>query len=172
VRALVTILAALLLAASLCAAALEPARAKRTTAACVGRGNAIVVTTGSHRLRLCRADQADADFRVALGRGGVDKRRTNDNKTPLGEYALGDPVPSDRFGTFIPVDYPTAAQRKEGHTGGAIGIHGPHRTFRWLGRITTWLEWTRGCVALGRDEDIRTVSRWMRGHQVHEVVIE
>ena len=104
-----------------------------------------------------------AEYRVALGRGGTGKHVQGDEKTPLGTYALGAPRPSSRFGTFIPVAYPTPEQQLQGFTGGDVGIHGPDRRFRWVGRATAWFDWTAGCIALGTDEEVLAVAAWMRG---------
>jgi murein L,D-transpeptidase YafK len=62
---------------------------------------------------------------------------------------------------FIPVGYPTAEQAKKGYSGGAIGVHGPVRGFTWAGALNTWVDWTRGCIAVATDEDIRKVSLWV-----------
>jgi L,D-peptidoglycan transpeptidase YkuD (ErfK/YbiS/YcfS/YnhG family) len=139
---------------------------------CHGRGSSIVIDVDAHTLRLCDQDRAVRMHRVALGRGGVDKKERGDRKTPLGVYTLGAPRVSTRFGTFIPVGYPTAEQKKEGYTGSAIGIHGPDRRFRWLGRLTTWVDWTAGCIAVGRDEDIENVARWIKLRGVTKIIIE
>jgi len=55
---------------------------------------------------------------------------------------------SERFHEFVPVGYPTEAQRAEGRTGSAIGVHGPDARFRWLGPATVWVDWTNGCIAV------------------------
>jgi len=149
--------AAALLAASLAV----PARAAADDA-CPEAGTAIVVEAGSHTLWLCGDGVAVARFPVALGRGGLDKREKGDGKTPAGAYALGAPRPSARFGLFIPVAYPTPAQRDRGYTGGAVGIHGPHRRMRWAGEANTWSDWTDGCIALASDEDLRRVAWFVR----------
>jgi murein L,D-transpeptidase YafK len=122
----------------------------------------VFVSTSEHRLWLCQDGRSRARFAVALGSGGVDKRTQGDRKVPLGSYELGLPRPSARFGTFVPIAYPTAEQRKLGFTGQDVGIHGPERRARWLGRANTWLDWTAGCVALGTEEDLAQVTRFVR----------
>jgi murein L,D-transpeptidase YafK len=92
---------------------------------CFERGTSIVVRTDEHELYLCEQGKLVETYGVALGKGGVNKRRRGDNKTPLGTYALGAPRKSTKFGLFIPVAYPTAEQRGKGFTGGDIGVHGP-----------------------------------------------
>ncbi len=97
-------------------------------------------------------------YRVSLGSAGVDKRAQGDRRTPLGTYTLGAPRPSARWGTFIPIGYPTDEQRRRGFTGSDVGIHGPERRLRWLGPINAWLDWTAGCVAVPDDRALARVA--------------
>jgi murein L,D-transpeptidase YafK len=139
---------------------------------CQGNRVSVVVDTGPHKLWLCADNKIVKEFKIAHGRGGVDKRKRGDNKTPLGEYPLGTPQPSNKFGIFIPIGYPTDKQLKKGFTGSDIGIHGPSRMFKWLGRITTWFDWTQGCIAVGTDDDISEIARWMKEKQVSKIIIK
>jgi murein L,D-transpeptidase YafK len=125
---------------------------------CATTSSAVVVLTASRSLWLCEGQKARARFRVSLGSAGVDKRVEGDRKTPLGTYALSAPRPSARWGTFIPIGYPTPEQRKLGYTGAAVGIHGPARAFRWAGVANAWLDWTAGCIGLASDEEIARVA--------------
>jgi murein L,D-transpeptidase YafK len=143
-------------------AAAAPGVAAGESLACSSSEPQVVVTTKDHRLWLCDQGRPVASYRVALGRGGTDKRAQGDGKTPLGSYALGDPRPSSRFGTFIPVAYPTADQRRRGFTGTAVGVHGPDRRFRWAGRMNAWIDWTAGCIALATDDEMQAVATWVR----------
>lgn len=110
-------------------------------------------------------------FHVALGRGGVDKRAEGDSRTPRGRYTLGAARPSSRYHRFIPVGYPTASQAGQGFTGSDVGIHGPRDAFAWLGRTTVWVDWTRGCIALGTKADVDRVAEWARVNAAREIVI-
>lgn len=132
------------------------------TEACAPSGDLVLVDTHTHALSLCSDGRALASFRVALGRGGVDKRREGDGRTPLGTYPLGAPRPSARFGTFVPIGYPDAEQRAQGLTGRDVGIHGPERRLAWLGGASTWVDWTAGCVATGTDDEIARVATFVR----------
>src|SRR5262249_49780263 len=134
------------------------------TPPCAAGATRIEVRTREHALWLCEDGRAVKHFAVALGRGGSGKRTDGDGKTPLGSYALGAPRPSAEFGLFIPVGYPTEDERRRGFSGGAIGIHGPKRAWRWLGRANLWADWTRGCVALATDDHLRAVADWIRRH--------
>jgi hypothetical protein len=136
-------------------------------------GDAVVlVDAKAHVLCLCRKGRAESAFRVALGRGGIDKRHEGDGRTPTGRYALRAPRPSSRYRLFIPVAFPTAAQAQAGYSGSDIGIHAPHLGFVWLRHATLWADWTRGCIAVGTWGEIERIAAWVRQHPAAEIVIE
>ena len=168
-------LAALVLGALL-GAALAAVAVRGPAAASVPRcpptGTLVAVHSADHRLQLCRAGRVEGSFRVALGRGGLDKRREGDSRTPLGRYALGAPRASERFHRFVPVAYPTEAQRAEGRTGSAIGVHGPDARFRWLGLATVWVDWTNGCIAVGTRGEIDAVAEWVARAGARTITID
>jgi hypothetical protein len=151
---------------------LLPALAQGQADPCRGRGSVLLVDVAAHRLTLCQASSALARFPVALGRGGVGKRVRGDTKTPLGAYPLGAPRASARFGTFIPVGYPTREQRRQGFTGDAIGLHGPPRATRDLGSINVSIDWTLGCIAVADDATIREIAAWVRANPGVEILVE
>lgn len=132
----------------------------------------MVVLLSDHRLLLCRSGALDRVYPVALGRGGVGKRKVNDNRTPAGAYALGAPRPSKRFGTFIAIGYPTHEQRRLGFSGGGIGVHGPDRRFAWAGRANTVVDWTRGCIATASYEAIDEIARWVIRERARVIHLE
>ena len=144
--------------------------AAATANPCAAYGTALYVNAAERRLYVCERGQAKESLPVALGSGGIDKRKQGDAKLPLGEYALGQPRGSTSFHAFIPVGYPTAEQRRQGYTGGDVGVHGPPRSIQ--GRATTALDWTLGCVAVGTDEEIDRIARWVSANQVRRVVIK
>jgi murein L,D-transpeptidase YafK len=111
-------------------------------------------------------------YRVRFGFGGLGKTREGDRKTPLGTYALDAPRASAKYGTFIGLGYPTEAQRAAGYTGSAVGVHGPGRSSRWLGRVSTWFDTTDGCIALGTDEEMDALAAWVREAGARSIVIE
>lgn len=137
---------------------------------CPVAGHAVVVNTSARTLSLCSEGRAAERFPVALGRGGVDKRREGDGRTPLGSYALGPPRPSARYGTFVPIAYPTPEQRALGFTGRHVGIHGPARGAAWLGSLSTRVDWTAGCVATGTDEELARIAAFVRRHRPRVVL--
>lgn len=137
------------------------------------KGEAVLlVDTATHELKLCERGTAMRAFRVALGSGGTGKTKAGDDKTPLGVYSLGLPRPSQRFGVFIPVGYPTKEQLAKGLTGAEIGIHGPDRHFAPLGTASAWVDWTAGCVAVGSDEAIQAVAAWVKAKKVGIVQLD
>lgn len=137
---------------------------------CHDHETAVVVRVHPHELFLCEDGREVAQHRVALGAGGLDKRRMGDEKTPLGSYSLGAPRPSQSFGTFVPVGYPTAAQQKAGYTGNSVGIHGPPRGAG--GVFATAIDWTAGCIAVATDGEIEKISDWVRRRHVRTVRLE
>jgi hypothetical protein len=138
------------------------ATAAEDDARCPASGDAIVVLSTVRELWLCADGAPSARFDVALGRGGVGKRRRGDGRTPLGTYALGAPRASTRYGTFIPIGYPTPAQAASGFSGGAVGIHGPPRGMAPSEYPLTGVDWTLGCVATASDEEIDAIARFVR----------
>ena len=129
---------------------------------CPDKGDVVTVIARKRELWLCQEGAAVARFQVAMGRGGVDKRRKGDGRTPLGTYTLGSPRPSVQFGLFIPIDYPTREQAALGFSGGEVGIHGPPRGLTEPEYPTTAVDWTRGCIATGLDTDIGAIAEFVR----------
>ncbi len=156
-----------LLAAAVCGSACA---GERSDARCPPAAAVALVETREHRLVLCDAGRSVGTYPVALGRGGTGKRVQGDGKTPLGAYALGAPRPSRGFGTFIPIGYPTAEQRRSGYTGTAVGIHGPPRRTRWAGRANAWFDWTAGCVGVASDADLGAVAAFVRARRPAVVI--
>lgn len=129
---------------------------------CAAPDARIVVDVKNHTLTLCERYTEVETFDVRLGRGGVGKTREGDGKTPIGTYGLGRPRPSERFGTFIPIGYPTDEQKKRGYTGSAVGVHGPPRWVRWLGNLVNTFDLSDGCVGVARDSEVQRIAQWVR----------
>jgi L,D-peptidoglycan transpeptidase YkuD (ErfK/YbiS/YcfS/YnhG family) len=128
---------------------------------CDSYGTTIIADTANDKLFLCFNDKLGAKYNIAIGRKGTGKKKQGDKKTPLGTYTLGKPRTSEKYHTFITVGYPTTSQKEQGYTGGAIGLHGPHKSFRWLGRLTAWFDWTQGCIAVGTVKEILEIAKWV-----------
>jgi len=131
----------------------------------------IEVSTSNSTLFLCDSTGVKAQYKVAFGTGGFDKKKEGDAKTPLGRYAFGPPRKSDKFFIFIPIGYPTADQKKKGYTGRDVGLHGPSRSFAFAGGLNTLVNWTDGCVAVGTDREITEISEWVKSAKVKEIYI-
>ena len=136
---------------------------------CADKGTALFVDATHRTLWLCESGKAVEAMPVALGRGGLDKRVEGDAKVPLGAYPLGSARPSKSFHLFIPVGYPTSTQRRNGFSGGAIGVHGPLRAYG--GAISTGIDWTLGCIAVGTDEEIGRVADWLETSKARRIII-
>jgi murein L,D-transpeptidase YafK len=136
-----------------------------TPAVCPTTGDVVAVFTRKREIWLCRHGSEVGRIPVALGRGGNGKKRTGDHRTPLGAYTFGTPRPSKLYGTFIPIAYPTREQASNGHSGSALGIHGPPRGQSEPEYPTTAFDWTMGCVATGTDSDVETIAEFVRRYQ-------
>jgi len=130
----------------------------------------LVVVAEQHRLSLCEQQREVRSFSVRLARNGLGKRRSGDGKLPLGRYPLGTPQASARYGTFIPIGYPTSQQRGSGYTGGDIGVHGPDRRVRWLGSLVNLVDTTNGCVGIATDGEMKDLVAWISEH--HAALID
>ena len=144
----------------------EPVGSDQTCAAPDAR---IVVDLKKHTLALCAKDKLVEVFDVRLGRGGVGKTKEGDAKTPVGTYSLGEPRPSNRYGTFIPIGFPTEEQKKKGYTGSAVGVHGPLRVVKWLGRLVNSFDSSDGCVGVALDTEIDKIASWVRTESVRTI---
>jgi hypothetical protein len=73
---------------------------------------------------------------------------------------------------LIPLGSPTPAQRANGFTGSAVGVHGPHRSMRFLGAHVNDFDSTDGCVGLGSDAEMDRIARWMRETGTARIVLQ
>ncbi len=147
----------------------------RGTVDCPSSRHAIVVVdTGKHTMALCESGTRNAErtFTVRIGSQGTGKSREGDEKTPLGTYRLGSPRASATYGIFVPIEYPTPDQRKAGFTGGAVGVHGPGRSVRWLGPFVNTFDTTDGCVGIATVPEMRAVATWIHEHGARDIVIQ
>jgi len=137
-----------------------------TLPGCPSTEAVVFVDTHAHVLLACEGGLAAHAYRVRLGSGGAGKTREGDRRTPLGVYGLAAPRRSERFGTFVPVGYPTAAQVALGYTGSAIGVHGPPRALRPFGRYLSAFDTTAGCVGLASDAEMDELRGWIEARGV------
>ncbi len=91
--------------------------------------------------------KAGQDY-ISIGKGGTGKRRSGDQRTPLGIYFVTEQLDTTRlhekYGvTAFPLDYPNAWDRRHGRTGDGIWVHGVDPN----GGARPPLD-TDGCIAL------------------------
>jgi murein L,D-transpeptidase YafK len=137
----------------------------QSPSACPPAGDVVAVFTRKREIWLCRRGVETARIPVAIGRGGAGKKRAGDHRTPVGSYALGEPRRSSQYGLFIPIEYPTPEQARMGHSGDALGIHGPPRGQEEPEYPTTAVDWTLGCIATGTDADVEAVASFVRRYR-------
>jgi murein L,D-transpeptidase YafK len=95
--------------------------------------SALVVDVANYRLFVFRngpgGPRLESDFYVSIGKGGSDKRREGDEKTPVGVYRVSSYLPGEKLpdmygvGAF-PISYPNDWDVLLGRTGSGIWIHG------------------------------------------------
>lgn len=132
---------------------------------CASRATSLVAMMSNTTLYVCENGAIKEAYDIAIGRGGIGKKKDGDLKTPLGTYPLGQPHNSTRFGIFIPVGYPTAAQKAKGMTGHDVGIHGPDSIFPCAGVLNVSVNWTQGCLAVADDRFIVQIADFVKAHK-------
>lgn len=138
---------------------------------CEGYGTSLVALADINVLYLCKNNLAVANYDLSLGLFGIGKTKEGDWRTPIGSYSLAMPRPSDKFGTFMEIGYPTKEQRAKGFTGGDVGIHGPKRMLRCAGFLNVVVDWTQGCLAVASDSFIKEIARFVKQNKVNEITI-
>ena len=133
----------------------------------------VVVESKKKVMHLCEKGKLIKSHWVNLGQGGMGKRKQGDGKTPLGIYTLSKPrASSSGFTYFIPVGYPTKAQRAKGFTGGAIGIHGPPNYIPQMMVDAAFMTpWTQGCIMVRTLNEIEEIRAWVLKTGARKIVI-
>jgi len=111
------------------------------------------------------------DFYISMGRGGPDKTREGDLKTPLGVYFVESYIPpsklTDEYGSgAYPINYPNALDVKQGRTGYGIWLHGTHSGTYSRPPLTS-----EGCVVLP-NEDLLSVGSYITLGQTPVIIGE
>ena len=94
------------------------------------------------------APSLSQDYYVSIGKGGGDKRREGDEKTPVGVYRVSSYLPGNKLpdlygeGAF-PIDYPNPWDVERGRTGSGIWLHGTESERYSRAPLSS-----RGCVTL------------------------
>ncbi|HEY6879951.1 MAG TPA: L,D-transpeptidase family protein [Polyangiales bacterium] len=89
------------------------------------------------------------------GRAAGKKQFEGDQRTPEGRYVVSPARPSARFGLFLAVSYPNAAdvlaaERAGVRPGGSIGVHGPQPWYAFLGSAQSLVDHSDGCIVTDR----------------------
>lgn len=99
-----------------------------------------------------------ADYYISMGRGGVEKEKEGDLRTPLGVYFVQSYIPpdklADKYGAgAYPINYPNAWDSFNNRTGGGIWLHGTRS-----GTYNRPPLASEGCVVLPNDDLIELGS--------------
>jgi murein L,D-transpeptidase YafK len=92
------------------------------------------------------------DFYITIGKLGTDKLASGDQRTPIGVYFVKAELPKSKLADIygdgaFPLNYPNEWDRKSGHTGEGIWLHGtPRNTYSRPPRASN------GCVVLANDD--------------------
>ena len=122
------------------------------------KADRIVVLKNDHKMLLYANGQVIRTYKVALGRGGLEKReRAGDHRVPEGTYVIDWRNPNSRYHLSLHISYPNPADRERAKPlgvdpGGDIMIHGLPNGRGWIGRLHRLVDWTQGCVAVTDSE--------------------
>jgi murein L,D-transpeptidase YafK len=140
-----------------------------------GQKHALVVD--SRRSRLYVFENLDgrahyvADYYVTLGKGGIDKAREGDQKTPIGVYHVTANLPRQKLTDFYgagayPINYPNEWDKRLGRNGYGIWVHGtPPDTYSRPPRASD------GCIVLA-NPDLLLVGRLMQVGMTPVIIAE
>jgi murein L,D-transpeptidase YafK len=116
--------------------------------------DSIVVEKSTHRMNLFKNGELLRTYKVALGRGGPERKsQEGDARTPEGAYYIDSRNPQSGFHRALHVSYPdandvAAAQARGVSAGSDVLIHGIRNRLGWLGRLHRLVDWTAGCIAV------------------------
>jgi murein L,D-transpeptidase YafK len=126
--------------------------------------DSIVVEKSTHQMSLFRNGELLRTYKVALGRGGPQRKaQEGDARTPEGAYYIDSRNPQSGFYRALHVSYPNAndvaaANARGVSAGSDVEIHGIRNRLGWLGRLHRLVDWTAGCIAV-TDSEIDEVWR-------------
>jgi murein L,D-transpeptidase YafK len=112
-----------------------------------------------------------ADFYVTIGKNGIGKYAEGDKKTPVGVYFASDyidpEVLPDLYGVgAFPINYPNVWDRKNGHSGYGIWLHGtPSNTYSRPPRDSD------GCVIVS-NEDFQALAPYIKTGRTPVILAE
>jgi len=134
---------------------------------------AMLVDTGKSRLYVFRNDKGTprlvADYYVSQGKGGAEKWREGDKRTPIGVYFVTSSIPASELPEFygsgaFPISYPNEWDRRLGRDGNGIWLHGsPPDTYARPPLASD------GCVVLA-NQDLDALSGYVEPGQTPVVI--
>ena len=140
-----------------------------------GHRNAIIVDLSLPRLYVFEMQNETprlvADFYVTIGKNGIGKFEEGDKKTPVGVYFAIDYIaPKDLPDLYgqgaFPINYPNAWDRRNGHSGNGIWLHGtPSNTFSRPPRDSD------GCVIVS-NEDFMLLAPYIKAGSTPVILAE
>lgn len=138
------------------------------------RADKVLIEKAARRLTLFSKEQVIKTYKVALGGNTIGpKEREGDNKTPEGIYSIDSRNKNSAYHLSLHVSYPNDKDRKRAKElgvspGGDIMIHGIKNGFSWVGSFHTWLDWTKGCIAV-TDKEIEEIDKLVPNGTVVEI---
>jgi len=122
------------------------------------KADLILVEKAQRTMRLMRGETTLKIYKVALSSQPVGaKEREGDHKVPEGQYTVDAKNAQSQFHLALHISYPNASDRERARKlgvrpGGNIEIHGLGKSYGWVGRMHTQVDWTDGCVAVTNAE--------------------
>jgi murein L,D-transpeptidase YafK len=138
------------------------------------RADKVLIEKAARRLTLFSKEQAIKTYKVALGGNTVGpKEREGDGKTPEGIYTIDSRNKRSGYHLSLHVSYPNDKDRKRAKEldvspGGDVMIHGIKNGFGWVSSFHTWLNWTKGCIAV-TDKEIEEIDKLVPNGTVVEI---
>jgi murein L,D-transpeptidase YafK len=118
----------------------------------------VLIEKKARRLTLLSKEKAIKTYKISLGRTSEGaKEKEGDNKTPEGIYKIDSRNEKSAYHLSLRISYPNEKDKKRAKKlgvspGGNIMIHGIKNGLGWIGRFHTWLDWTKGCIAVTNKE--------------------
>jgi murein L,D-transpeptidase YafK len=134
----------------------------------------ILIEKNARRLTLFYKDKAIKTYKIALGGNPKGpKEREGDNKTPEGVYVIDSRKTNSHYHLALHISYPNEKDKERAKElgvspGGDIMIHGIRNGLGWIGGFHTWINWTKGCVAV-RNDEIEEIARLAPNGTVVEI---
>jgi murein L,D-transpeptidase YafK len=128
------------------------------------RADRILIEKKERRLTLLSSNRPIKTYAVALGWSPEGaKMWEGDRKTPEGTYRIDARNDISDYHLSLHVSYPNEKDRKRAQLlrmppGGGISIHGMKNGLGWIGPLHTWVDWTKGCIAV-TDQEIEEIYK-------------